>query len=583
MGVFSGPETSEGGLVYCFDPGNSKNFPDTTLMLPPNEHGYAEWYCFVTNTVTYSIVSAGVSIVEKQGNGTITTMVGTSSGPTRGTFTITSGRTYYGVGGPINLVVEDQHHSIAPLTMAGTQFWHFVARSPYENTSFYAYSPYKNTTVGAYINPANGIISTPTGVGSLSAGAGGLVASNGPTANTSYFFYSTEPILMTVTGSPNDKTILSPAARNVYQRYTAYNATVIGTTPSAVNNACVSDPSNAVMTLNIADGAGGDCAQGLGLEFLSNTYSWGNVLSDYVIAFPYTATVVVSYWNGSAWVVWDTHSNITGDLTNPTTVARDGTLGPGVTATNISGSATNMASGASLWKWEGTAPFYLCINDSADDEFSVLGWMSTRVTTRNNRVFIGNTISGEGMTVVGSQLYNSAGYYAFPDNQITNYLMLSNVSIPVDDHTISVWFRSRFPTTFQAPFTYSVNGNNELLLYTDSSTIIVPHTKDDRYAITVPDMQNKWCNFTRTRVKSTGYEEYYMNGVSIGNRIIFANQSITSGGKIIIGQEADADGGGFDTAQNLDGDFGLLNIYNRTLSPSEVQMLFNSTRGRFGV
>jgi hypothetical protein len=586
MGVFSGPDVSESGLVYSFDANNIKNFPELTSVPAPNEHGYAEWYCFETMTVTYSIDRSGVSIVERQSNGTITTVVSTSSGPTRGTFIVTAGRIYYGVGGPINLVVEDQHHVIVPLTMVGTQFWLASARN--SNATCYIYSPYKSATVRFFKNPASAGVSgsSPTSTITLAAGSQTTIAYTAPVnfeTVDSIYIWSSEPILVSNNNNGTDKTILSPMTKYVYQRYLTYDATSFQTTPTNRNYGCIYDTTHAVMSQSIADGGGGDCAQGLGLEFLSDRYSWGNVLSDYSITCPYSGTITTSYWNGSAWIVWDTHVITNGSITDPPVINRDGTNGPGVNATNLSGQAANMASGATLWKWEGTVPFYLCINDVADDELSVLGWMNTRVTSKNNRVYLNDTISGERMTITGPQIYNAAGYFSFPTNQTTSYLLLSNFNMPLDDHTISIWFRSFFPTTFQSPFTYSINGNNELLLFTDSSTIIVPHTKDDRFTITVPDMTNKWCNFTRTRIKSTGLERYYMNGVSIGSRVIFANQSITSGGRIIIGQEADQDAFGFDSNQNLDGDFAQLLIYNRELNETEIRQIFNSSRSRFGI
>jgi len=310
MGVFSGPEISEGGLVYSFDAVNPKNFPELMSVPASNEHGYAEWYCFVTATVTYSIDRAGVSILERQSNGTTTTMVSTSSGPTRGTFTITAGRIYYGSGGPINLVVEDQHHMIVPLTMVGTQFWLASARN--SNATCYLYSPYKTATIRFFKNPASAGVSgsSPTSTITLAAGSQTTIAYTAPvnfeTVDTIYI-WSSEPILVSNDNNGVDKTILSPMSKYVYQRYPTYDATSFQTTPTNRNYGCIYDTTHAVMSQSIADGAGGDCAQGLGLEFLSDRYSWGNVLSDYSITCPYSGTIVTSYWNGSAWVAWDTH------------------------------------------------------------------------------------------------------------------------------------------------------------------------------------------------------------------------------------------------------------------------------------
>jgi hypothetical protein len=577
MGVGYNSRVVTNGLVLSLDAANPKCFPTTT---PIQEHGYADWYCFVTGTATYSIVSSGVSIIERDTNGTLTTMVASSSGPTRGTFTVTAGRTYYGVGGPINLVVEDAQHSIAPLTMVGTQFLHTAARNA--NATFYVYSPFASATVKFFDNPASGgITAAPTTTTTVAAG--NTTTFTSANVNVYFFISSDQPILVTTTQSGADKTILSPASKYVYQRYLAYDYTVIGTTATTRNNYCISDPTNSVMAITIADGSGGDCAQGLGLEFLSDRYSWGNVLSDYAIVFPYTATVTVSYWNGSAWVVWDTHT-VTGNLTNPSRVFRDGTNGPGVEGNVLSGAATNMASGATLWKWEGTAPFYLCINDSADDEFSVLGWMNTRVTDRNKNQYWIDSISNNQLAVHGSLIYNSAGYWSFPDNQITNYLVESVYQVPTSQITWSCWFRSRFTgAQSQTPFTYSVNGDNHLLLFLSNSTTVSPYDINSPAPITVNDMTNQWCNFVWTRDTATGVSIYYMNGIQVSTRTYLAGTAPTAGGYLIIGQEADSAGADFDANQNLDGDFARLDVYNRALTAAEIRQNFNAMRGRFGI
>jgi hypothetical protein len=196
-----------------------------------------------------------------------------------------------------------------------------------------------------------------------------------------------------------------------------------------------------------------------------------------------------------------------------------------------------------------------------------------------------NDVSGNNtnLTIYGGPAFNSAGYFTFSNNQTTQYIMNDNYSIPTDDISFSCWFRSNFAGASQTPFTYSVAGDNTYLLYTDSSTIIVPHDLGNRYQVTVPDMKDVWCNFTWVRTRTTGVSLYYMNGVYVGTQTINAGSGPTSGGYLIIGQEADAPGAGFDPAQNLDGDFAILSIYNRTLTAAEVSQNFNAVRGRFGI
>ena len=366
----------------------ASEFSENIDYVSQANHGYSNWYCLVSGTATYSIVNSTGGIIYEI-DGSITTAKVTATAPQRGTFAVVAGRKYYG-NVPINLVVEDQQHSIAPLTMVGTQFWSISARADippttfYNPTIYYIHSPYNTATVNFYDGSSTGLVGIATSTITINVGGIGTFASS---TNNNHWISSNTPVLASVTRNSADKTILSPMSNYVYQRFQSYNNTTNNTTPTNLNSYVTYDSTYKVMNMNIADGSGGDCAQGLGLEYLSDTYSWGNVVSDYVIVCPYTTTVVVSYWNGSAWVVLETHSNIAGTITSPGFVSRDGTTGVGIAATIISGGATNMASGATLWKWEGTQPFYLAINDSADDEFSVLGWNQSRTPIMPANVF----------------------------------------------------------------------------------------------------------------------------------------------------------------------------------------------------
>jgi hypothetical protein len=365
----------------------SSEFNENVNYVAQVDHGYSNWYCLVNGTATYSIVNSNGGSIYQNTAGSVTTLV-TATTPQRGTINVIAGSYYYG-SVPINLVVEDQQHSISPVTMVGTQFWNIAARadSPptyYTPTNYYILCPNQKATVNFYDGSSTGLVGIATSTITVNAGGIGTFSSS---TNNNHWISSNVPVIATVTRNGADKTILSPMSTYVYQRFQSYYNTTNNTTPTTLNLYVTYDSTYKVMNMNIADGSGGDCAQGLGLEYLSDTYSWGNVLSDYVMVFPYNATVTVSYWSGTTWTVLETHIVTTGSITNPPVVSRDGSTGVGITATNINGSAANFASGATLWKWEGTAQFYLAINDSADDEFSVLGWTQARTPIMSANVF----------------------------------------------------------------------------------------------------------------------------------------------------------------------------------------------------
>ena len=84
---------------------------------------------------------------------------------------------------------------------------------------------------------------------------------------------------------------------------------------------------------------------------------------------------------------------------------------------------------------------------------------------------------------------------------------------PTVNITYSCWFRSNFSNVNQTPFTYSVNGNNEMLLFTNSNTQIAPHPKGVSVAVNTTSMTNVWVNFTWSRAAATGINRFYRDGV----------------------------------------------------------------------
>lgn len=192
-------------------------------------------------------------------------------------------------------------------------------------------------------------------------------------------------------------------------------------------------------------------------------------------------------------------------------------------------------------------------------------------------------ISGHNFTIYGSPTFNSNGYFEFADNQATQYMMKSSYPNPTTAVTYNIWFRSRFTSATQTPFTYSVNGNNEMLFFINNSTQLAPHPLGVSIATNTASMINVWVNFSWTRDSSTGTNYFYRDGLQVGTYTASAGTNITTNGYLIIGQESDSAGGGFDANQNLDGDFGFFNVYDRVLSANEIKQNFNALRGRYGI
>jgi hypothetical protein len=558
------------GLVLCLDAAN----PKSLLYSPtPNDHGISDWYCFASGTATYSIITPNVSIYQNQG-GIVTTVVGGTANPQRGTIAITQGCTYYG-NGPIFLLVEDQQHSIIPTSLAGTRFIHFMNRNNPGN--IYIYSPYTTSVINFYDGTAAGINSAATY--SITISKGESVKISAPTLNW-IWITATNPVIASTTQTDADKTVLVPASSYIYNRYVTNVNTTINTTPTTVGTYVVYDTTYPVMNVTIADGSGGDSCQGLGYQHLCDTYSWGNACSDYVIVAPYNVTVTASYWSGSAWVVWETHV-LTGTQTAPGYVARDGTNGVGVAGTIINGGAAYMASSATLWKWEGTNPFYIGINDTADDEFSMMGWMSAKTQRLNTDYTNWYDLSGNGRTgtLINSPTYNSSNKGSLVFNGTNNYISCGNFGTFYPNGTISLWINAAVMANYNNPFsTHASNagirfeenaaGNFAVVVGNDAATFTAHTYFASGMAI------NTWYNIVLVWNVSGNNVIGYLNGTQVFNEA--QTYWATTMPTVTIGAWASP-------IRYWNGSISNVAMYNTALTSDQVKQNFNATRGRYGI
>lgn len=581
MAIHYGSRIVTDRLLSLYDPASGISYPTR----PGRRTGALTEYVAGVGGVPLRWVRpyAGYQLRERLSYSTPTagSIVGASTVPDSGTFNTIAGRSYF-YDRPTFIYADGRHDALFPLNMAGKFFYFNVNRDAPSQINIF--SPYDAITVNWYSNSATGINGTVTQSVNVASGAFGTI-SNVPLGDHYISVTGGSAVITINTGtSSGDRTVLSPASTVVYNRYKQSAKTIFGGTPATFEE-YVSADSAPLMTQTIGDGSGGDTIQGLGAEYLSDTYAYGGVLSDYTLVIPNTNTITVSYSTGAgAWVVWDTHT-VSGSSLAPIRITRDGTNGPGVEASTISGGSANMASGATIWKFEGTQPFFAAVNDPSDDEIALLGWMrnqSLTVSLSRNDALLRDPISGQNMTIFGDPFRDDRGFFTLESNT-WNYLMRSSYPFPTTNVSVSVWFRSNFTQPAQTPFTYSVAGDNSMLLFLTSATTIQPNIlNNNTYEITVPSMVGTWQNFVWTSNRNTGAENYYLNGALVGSRTHAAGTLFTSNGFLIVGQESDSPGGGFDANQNLDGNFGYLSVYSKVLSQAEVTRNFEALRGRFG-
>jgi len=319
------------------------------------------------------------------------------------------------------------------------------------------------------------------------------------------------------------------------------------------------------------------------------------VLSDYQIVAPYAdTTVTVSYWANSQWNVGEVHS-LSGTQTNPDAVDRDGTNGFGVDGSTISGGAANLASGANLWKWESTKPIALIINDNANDEENMLGWMSNKYLRTSSNVtqsFV-NLIDKDDrsrMKIYGKDLTTTIEY-AGAKLSASDYIEFDGD----DDHTIlpnfdgflggdnpfslSFWFYSDASASAnpEVPFFYGneATGQAVRIRLNNNGTITSGHWGGSGYDWSTNSgawTLSAWNCLAETYDGTT--DRLYVNGVEVGNSNI-NNLSIPTSSNLILGKRP--------SGEIYGGQISQVSIYNRALTASEIQQNFNALRGRFGI
>ena len=587
MGVSAGPRIKTDGLVFALDAKNTKTFDDIPGI---TDHGISDWYCFTSGTVTYSAIYPNTQIIEIDADGNETVVVTTGSDPERGTgLTITAGKRYYGTKA-IHIMDPGVNDAIAPVSFAGTYFGNLHTR--YNPKTMNIYAPQDDINVSVYENVTGGVTGTATSTFSVSIGSSAtFVTTQGNNVNT--IFKTDKPAIMTV-GSQGDNHIMQPMTNYVYKRRNANSITINNTTAANTGNYVSYDTSLPLFTLEIADGAGGDSTQGIGYEYLSDTFSWGNVLSDYQIVAPYAdTTVTVSYWANSQWNVGEVHS-LSGTQTSPAAVDRDGTNGFGVDGSTISGGASNLASGATLWKWESTKPIAVIINDNTDDEENLLGWMSNnhlRTSSNVNQSFVNliNKDDRSRMKMYGKDLTTTveyAGAKLSAGDSITfdgsdDEVICDIGSVLVKDFTIGFWLKSDASIEGRGVIEYGGSTYAIIAAYRlkTNSALFYFGTTGAVNALTLTSVNladNNW-HYVVQSYDGTNARVYVDGNLELDDSSTFSGNLRTTSNNILrIGRWVSS-------TLYQDMELASVKVYNKAITASEVKQNFNALRGRFGI
>ena len=323
----------------------------------------SEWICLeTTNSVKYAAPYTGTVIYEIDTSGNTTTLVSATSSPSNGSFNVVQNRKYV-ANKPIHLFRSSRQDIMMPLAVSGYNWGFYFSRNEPITVNLYCVD---DCTVRVFASPQ---LTNKVGEVSLTGGVTNtFVFSDDTFDNDRINIYGSVPFIASITGTGGDRSGAALAGAVSYRRDSGgLNSTVQGTTPATINTNAVTDDDLDTWAFDIGDGAGGDSEQSAPLHMLNQNYTLGDELESYKIVSPYDQTVTISSWNGSAWVEFSSHTLSGAGLNTPATAESGSQQG---------GTPFNSNT---LWKFEGTKPYYLCVNEASADEETLFGWNSGAV------------------------------------------------------------------------------------------------------------------------------------------------------------------------------------------------------------
>ena len=404
---------SPGGAIYMYDDqiiayqynntikgstndnieGSKTELIDTLARRDKKANGAKEgWVCMENQTFTFTVPYDDTRITEIAPDDSENILGIYNFG--RHSIACSAGYRYIGspqsdpkLRNPIHMQRSGANNQSNCLGLQGREFGYYSNRGGHG--VFYAFA-LGNGTIKYYEDGA-GVNGTP--IEEIKVTKNELVQFQATTDLVYSYITSTTPIILTAKEGSSDKVKLFPADKRIFSRRSSESrcldntSTNINTSNKLVR---IAPTDKKLFAQEIGDGAGSDSCQGVPLSCLSNTYIWGNTLSDFSLISPYLVQVTVEYYSDG----WKHHGNfvLQGTMDNPGGYFEDGNGGtasnqPPLSAYDLTidsnkilddGSAANLRGGADIWRFRAHKPFAVIVNDSSEDELPIIGWMEDR-------------------------------------------------------------------------------------------------------------------------------------------------------------------------------------------------------------
>lgn len=325
-------------------------------------------------------------------------------------FDLTDRHLYFGENNELGAIATGRNHTLLP-TRAGGKYFSDVIFGSNGKETIYNFYAFEDTTISFHIDYEQGLDSpiryTPTLVQKkrIKKGKYATFITNNyasPADQHVVFFSSTGYVAGSTytTNVGQDMTILSPMSSDYISRgdpnsptgeSTKYLITwdltdskiAVDNTTSVRHSITDYSPSTNSFVFGVVhvnDGLqsspnedGNDKSQGIPVGYCNDTYLWPDGLTGYTLVSPYADNTINVYQHDSSSDTWDLYQTITPTVN----VANQVGSYSGDTSPQDSFIGPNSPASDSVWKFEGTYPFALWVNDNLLDEELVWGWNRT--------------------------------------------------------------------------------------------------------------------------------------------------------------------------------------------------------------
>ncbi|NEQ73034.1 MAG: hypothetical protein F6K23_08060, partial [Okeania sp. SIO2C9] len=180
----------------------------------------------------------------------------------------------------------------------------------------------------------------------------------------------------------------------------------------------------------------------------------------------------------------------------------------------------------------------------------------------------GNKFNGKvhGATVVAEPRFGNCLNF----NGNNDYVIINPMpNFPSEAMTVYCWIKSNNTVKAGTPFSYADSQtDNAFILYDIKNLVVYITAVTKETGIAFND--GKWHCVAVSWNSSNGQLKVYQDGEEKDAGILSKGKKITSGGSLVLGQEQDQVAGGFDVNQAFEGQMAHVRMYNRPLSPEEI-------------